>query len=320
MNRFVLVFLLVLIITQRATAGENGTEQSICRVSEIELKATQANLAYWLETMIRFYKYTWPEISAVTGYDASEVDRQIDELKIDTTPFAYQDGEPIRVLPYPGGRHPRIGFQDGAIDPQRGTKAGIFLPWTNAGYIVVDLPEAIFSNLGLTYLAHTHIPTIWDEKKIQIPNIDWTRNGDGSLSYERELPNRIAFGATIRPAEQRVEMELWLRNGTPEPLTSMRTQICIMLKGAPDFNELINKNKILRKPVAAVRSIAGNRWILTVWEKCGLCWGNEAVPCLHSDPVLPDCPPGETVRLKGKIWFYEGEGIEGEIDKEMRIP
>jgi hypothetical protein len=34
-----------------------------------------------------------------------------------------------RVLPYPGGRHPRVGFLDGAIDPQRGTKASVFAPW-----------------------------------------------------------------------------------------------------------------------------------------------------------------------------------------------
>lgn len=64
--------------------------------------------------------------------------------------------------------HPRRGFLDGAIDPQRETKVSIFPPWSGGGYVVVDVPEAIFSDLGLTYLAHTHIPTIWDSQSIEL--------------------------------------------------------------------------------------------------------------------------------------------------------
>ena len=70
------------------------------------------------------------------------------------------------MLPYPGGRHPRIGFLEGAIDPQRETKLSVFTPWHDSSYVVADVPEAIWSNLGLTYLAHTHIPTIWTAQKI----------------------------------------------------------------------------------------------------------------------------------------------------------
>ena len=40
-----------------------------------------------------------------------------------------------------------------------------------------------------------------------------------------------------------------------------------------------------------------------VWERCGRTWGNKACPCIHSDPVLPDCAAGETVRVRGKLWF-----------------
>ena len=35
----------------------------------------------------------------------------------------------------------------------------------------MDLPEAIFSNLGLIFLAHTHVPTIWNEQNQILQNI-----------------------------------------------------------------------------------------------------------------------------------------------------
>jgi hypothetical protein len=218
------------------------------------------------------------------------------------------------VLAYPGGRHPRIGFLDGAIDPMRGTKASVFLPWDPGSYVVVDVPEAIFSNLGLIFLAHTHIPTYWNEQNEVLENIDWTTEPDGALRFHRELPNGIVFGASINAKGREVNLELWLRNATYTDLTGLKTQVCVLLKGAPEFNKINNENKLLKSPVAAVRSDSGNRWILTAWERCGRVWGNVNVPCMHSDPVFPDCESGQTVRLRGKLWFYEGDQIEREIE------
>jgi hypothetical protein len=34
-----------------------------------------------------------------------------------------------------------------------------------------------------------------------------------------------------------------------------------------------------------------------------VCHGHK---CLHSDPVLPDCAPGQTVRVAGRLLFREG--------------
>ena len=44
-------------------------------------------------------------------------------------------------------------------------------------------------------------------------------------------------------------------------------------------------------------------------------WGNEQVPCIHADPRFPDCAPGETVRLRGWLSFYEGDDIRGEFKR-----
>jgi hypothetical protein len=61
------------------------------------------------------------------------------------------------------------------------------------------------------------------------------------------------------------------------------------------------------------RSSDGKRWVITVWERCGRAWGNELVPCIHSDPVFPDCAPGATVTVRGWLSFYEGADVASEF-------
>jgi hypothetical protein len=39
------------------------------------------------------------------------------------------------------------------------------------------------------------------------------------------------------------------------------------------------------------------------------------VPCLHSDPQIPDCPPGETRRVRGWLSFYEGSDVQAEFNR-----
>jgi peptidoglycan/xylan/chitin deacetylase (PgdA/CDA1 family) len=287
-----------------------------CLPLPVEVEATRADLRYWLANMLRDHGYTLAEAAQVCGSTESEVQRQAADWGIRVAASAGPENQgQIRVLPYPGGRHPRIGFLEGAVAPMRGTKASVFLPWDPASYVVVDLPEAIFSNRGLIFLAHTHIPTVWNEQNLVLDNIDWNREAGASLSFRRMLPDGTSFGASIRPVAQAVEMELWLRNLTHQPLSGLRTQVCVMLKGARDFNGQTNANTLFRQPVAAVRSTSGDRWILTAWEHCGRVWANPPVPCLHSDPVFPDCPPATTVRVRGRLWFYHGSDIERELER-----
>ena len=280
----------------------------------VEMQATRSEARYWLENMLVDHRFNWDEVGRVFGWSLDEARTKAADLQIgtDISPRRLAAGQ-TRVLPYPGGREVRIGFLDGNRDWQRGTKASVFTPWDATSYVVVDLPEAIFSEKRLIFLAHTHIPTVWDEQNIIIENVDWTRQADGGLRNERMLPNKVAFGASIQPSVGGVEMELWLRNGSDKPLTGLRTQICGHLKGAPEFNEQTTTNKMFRAPSVAVHSAGGDRWILTAWERCGRAWGQPLVPCIHADPVLADCAPGETVRVRGRLWFYEGKEIEQEL-------
>ena len=225
----------------------------------------------------------------------------------------------VSIAPYAGGRHPRIGFLDGALNPDRDTKVTVFTPWDPASYVVVDVPEAIWSNLGLTYLAHTHIDTLWDKQGITLPKREWTSHTDGSLTHQRTLPNRIAFGAKVVAHERHVEMELWLKNGTDQKLTGLRVQNCVMFKGVAQFNAQSNWNKRLETPFALAHSPDGQRWIITAWENCDRTWANPPVPCMHSDPQFDDLGPGEIGRLKGWLWFYEGAGIEEELAEWRQV-
>lgn len=265
----------------------------------VETAASRADSGYWLANMAGPHGYSNAEIGQVFSWSEPQVSAALKQVSA-------QPSKGLEVRPYPGGRPLRTGFREGAIDPLRGTKATVFLPWAPSQYVVIDLPEAIFSNLGLLFLAHTHIPTIWNDQNRIIENTDWQRMPDGGLRSAWRLPDNVEFGAGVTTQEGEVRMELWLRNGAQQPLSGLRTQICVLLKGASDLNPQTNGNKIFGKSIAAVQASTASRWVQTEWERCGRTWGNPQCPCMHSDPVLPDCEPGQTVRVRGRLWFAEG--------------
>lgn len=278
--------------------------------------ANDEELKYWLRNMVWFHRFTNEETAAATGLGNDEISAALKtfDIRLDNRPQRQEAGT-LLVLPYPGGRHPRIGFLEGAIDPQRETKFSVFTPWDPNSYVVVDMPEAIWSNLGLTYLAHTHIDTIWTKQGVVLPKLEWNRRSNGSLDIERELPNGIAFGAKVIPRREAVHMELWLKNGTNERLTDLRVQICVLPKMASGFEQQTDDNKIFTNPYVACRSSDGKNWIITAWENCHRPWGNERCPCFHSDPKFPDLEPGQTHRLQGWLSFYQGTDIEAEFER-----
>ncbi len=278
--------------------------------------ANDDELRYWLENMVWYHRFTTGEIATATGLSPEEVEAALKRFKISagTRPARAADAK-LLVLPYPGGRHPRIGFLEGAVRPQRETKVSVFTPWNETDYVVVDLPEAIWSNLGLTYLAHTHVPTVWTRQGVELEPLEWNRRKDGTLDVRRRLPNGIAFTAKVAPGKDGVRMTLSLTNGTSQKLTDLRVQNCVMLKAARGFAALTNDNKTLTNPYCACRSADGRRWIITAWSHCHRPWANPRCPCLHSDPKFPDCLPGETQTLHGWLSFYEGDDIQAEFKR-----
>ncbi len=218
-------------------------------------------------------------------------------------PLPIPNGRQTRLAPYPGHEHPRTGFLDGAIAPYRGTKAMAFLPWDPDSYVVIDVPEAIFAGRRLLFLAHTHIPSIWDERNMILEDRDWTVTTDG-LNTRWTLPDTLNFAASLTPSKgNAIELYLEVTNRTTERWTNLRSQVCIMLKRAAGFHQQTNDNKILGPSIARVRGPDGARAIAVEWENTQRTWANSNCPCLHSDPLLPDCNPGETVNVRGRLWF-----------------
>jgi peptidoglycan/xylan/chitin deacetylase (PgdA/CDA1 family) len=283
----------------------------------------EADLRYWLTNMAVYHRFSDAEIGTALGLSSDEVAAALHRLGIDPAekPRTLPDS-PLVILPYPGGRHPRAGFLDGAIRPQRDTKVSVLPPWRDGGYVVADLPEAIWFDSGanreLLYLAHSHVPTIWDKQGVSLEPLEWTRRPDHSLRIERRLPSIATFGAKVLPRRDGVRMELWLSNRSAEKLTGLHVQMCLMLKGLTGFERRTNDNKVFARPFAACRDQTGKRWVITGWERCVRAWGNPPCPCLHADPQLADCAPGETQRVRGWISFYTGNDIDAEL-RRLRL-
>ncbi len=149
------------VIEDRKSLLSSGRDSSNARPAR-----SDTELRGWLSSMLVHHRYTPAEAGAGLGLTTDEVIAAAKRLGI--TANVSNNPRP-RVLPYPGGRHPRIGFLDGAIRPQRETKVSLFAPWADGGYAVADVPEAVWHDTPaggrkLLFLAHTHIPTLWYER------------------------------------------------------------------------------------------------------------------------------------------------------------
>ncbi|MBC7853684.1 MAG: hypothetical protein IAF94_09635, partial [Pirellulaceae bacterium] len=282
---------------------------------------SDADQKYWLSNMVA-HEFTPVEISAATGLSTQEITAAIKRLDVSPTErINFNKRALLRVLPHPGGRHPRIGFLEGAIRPQRETKVSVFAPWKDGGYAVADVPEAIWVQTGdkpreLLYLAHTHVPTMWDKQNVTLDQLEWSPPDEqGSFRMERVLPNGVVFGTAITPTPTEVRLSMWLTNGTREPLKGLLVQNCVMLKSLRGFEQQTADNKVIQKPYVACKNPSGDKWIISAWEPCVRPWGNPPCPCLHSDPQFPDCEPGQTVRLRGWLSFYEGKDLAAELKR-----
>ena len=115
-------------------------------ILETRTPARDSELKRWLDNMVTHHRYTPHEVRAATSLPLSKVKRRLNDFNITSKQLLKHRADAfLKVLPYPGDRHPRIGFLDGALVPQRDTKVSIFNPWDPHSYAVLDVPEAIWS-------------------------------------------------------------------------------------------------------------------------------------------------------------------------------
>lgn len=275
-----------------------------------------ADLQYWLGNMVA-HQFSAEEVGLALNLPMVEAAALLAKARANESVTA--NSNQIVVLPYPGGRHPRIGFLDGAVHPQRETKVSVFAPWKDGGYLVVDLPEAVWHQVDgkreLLYLAHTHVPTIWDKQGVRLAVLEWNRDRRNALSLTREFPNQVSMTSRVRGTADGAQLEFSITNGSTQKLTELRIQMCGMLKSLTGFSEQTNDNKVLQSPFAACKDQTGKRWVILGFDHCKRAWANPPCPCLHADPQVPDCAPGETQTVHGWVSFYEGDDIAGELKR-----
>lgn len=308
------LFPIVVILAQAAPCPDaEGPGPAEARVNS-PVAPQDSELADRLRGMLHYHGFSVEEMAAATGLTGEAIAAALERLRIASlpAPATDEDGRSV-ILPYPGGRHPRLGFLDGAIDPRTDTKVSLISPWAERNYAVIDLPEAIWWEDRLLFLAHTHIPTIWTEAGIELEERPWVAGPYRSLANRRTLPNGVAIQAEVTPIPRGAVMELSLTNGTARPLRRLRAQVCVLLRGMEGFERQTMDTKHARPPYSACVTEDGKRWVVTAWEECHRAWANPPCPCIHSDPAFPDCPPGETVRARGVVAFVEADDLDSAI-------
>lgn len=311
---------LSILVSSLVVFGNSSAEGSVREHSSVTSDDTRLKAS--LEHMVWYHGYTTEEMSEATGLAPDRVTEAIDRFSISeaTRPDPPNDGRAV-IVPYPGGRHPRIGFLDGAIDPRADTKVSIISPWQGPGYVVIDIPEAVWWDDRLLFLAHTHVPTIWTEAGLELPESPWSLEADHSLRSRRELPNGVAIEVDIEPIESGARMAIRLINGSETTLRGLRAQICALLRGMPGFQEQANDLATFEGSYSVRRSSENDQhWIVLAFEPCHRAWGNAPCPCLHSDPSFPDCPPGESVEARGIFSFVEADDAQQAIAAVEAIP
>ena len=241
----------------------------------------------------------------------------------------------VPIAPYTGG-YPRATRQENCVDPRNDHKLKVELPWPDAGYLVVDLPQSLIAGPRRLFLAHLNPLDPDTERFSELPTVSWTVHPDGRLDYHRVLPDGVAFSASAVPHRGYVDLSLAVVNHSDADLVDLRLRVCVLLKNAAGFSQLTRYNKHyivgdrfvpfadvrdrppaagrygvqfnggpprVDAPLVAVLSAKDDRAIVTVWEDCFALPCRAVNPCLHCDPALGNCPRDSQVTVRGRIYF-----------------
>jgi len=63
---------------------------------------------------------------------------------------------------------------------------------------------------------------------------------------------------------------------------------------------------VVDAPVVAVTSKDGKHVFAVAWPRPRSILSNADIPCVHADPILPPCPAGRRVHVRGKIYLMDG--------------
>jgi len=273
-----------------------------------------------------------------SGKAQTNADDQTDQSQDQPSETYETQAKGIRI--FPGEWRPHYPWEQIAwISPS----------WPSQDYIWLDFPEALFTNKGLLFLSHINPPihTVFHN----LPKVPWVRI-PGGIKYERELPNGVSFGGTVKKGKgSTVDLELHLRNGTSEALKNITLQTCAFLRGIREFGDYTRENKFVHSPSTGWMTLEQARTMTRGSEKYRVGWrtsgnpladlpvtvtlsnqadrlfaitwledtlslvSNPNHPCVHADPRFKDLAPAEEASIRGKLIFFNGPLEEFEFDK-----
>lgn len=70
----------------------------------------EADLRFWMEDMVVYHRFSEGEVQQATGMSPESIREATRRLSLPDAPPPRAPEAPLTVLPYPGGRHPRLGF------------------------------------------------------------------------------------------------------------------------------------------------------------------------------------------------------------------
>jgi hypothetical protein len=146
----------------------------------------------------------------------------------------------------------------------------------------------------------------------------WKQDADGSLWFEHNVGGHQIDGR-LSPNEEDVDLEFWLANRSKQQL-SCSPRFRPMLDGtefAADtwihrhegWHRLskTDKNQVAGDcDRAAVKSSDGKHLFCLAWPAPTILARDSSTPGSHLDPVLPPCPPGKRVHIRGKLYLMSG--------------
>jgi len=242
----------------------------------------------------------------------------------------------------------QLHISPGIWRPLFGTEqiAWVSPPWSSREYIWLDFPEAIFSGNELLFLSH--INDVIPYRYRYLKSVEWEETEKG-IKYMQELPNGVSFGGSvIKGNENMISLELWVRNGSNDPMKDVKLQTCAYLHGIEEFDQKTSENKLVHVagqgwishleardishvegkyhvgwlsgpkvvdlPVILALAKEPGRLVAFTWfENTYSFVGNKNHPCFHADPCMGDIEPGELKTIKGELIFFEGSVEEFEV-------
>jgi hypothetical protein len=160
----------------------------------------------------------------------------------------------------------------------------------------------------------------------------WKQDADGSLWFEQSAGGQL-IGGRLSPNEEDVDLEFWLENRRRRELSFAatfrpalegtefadgRTWICKQGDWQP-VSDMGGNQPAEDCDRVAIVSADGQRLFCLAWPAPVRPAVDSSAPGVFLDPVLPSCPPGKRVHVRGKLYLMRGtlEELDARVRREV---